>query len=295
MLMAGLFVSCKPKKKVPDGKDRPMIVALLIGKSGKLIRDQKTLDLKAGDFLYSSDRIELGAKTTADIQTAAGIVFKLGENSTLDIANAIKLTNGGTYDALELKKGSVFAKIQKMPAGSEFTIRTPSFVAGVRGTEFLVESDESGKSKVAVKEGKVAVSSGDKSSVIESGQTAEAESGSDFTTGSLGKLEEMKIASMSKISSFSPDQWGSIEGSFGGLDSIKDKIPSMDGLKDMLPDGGKLPELPKVNLNVQDYTGGLEEKIKPVISGKVPGVENIQKEAEKAQEKLNELKNKLPF
>ena len=64
---------------------------------------------------------------------------------------------------MKIDKGSVFAKIfEKLVGDSFFRIQTPSAVAGVRATEFLVSngSDEDSKENagVFVKQGTVAIS-----------------------------------------------------------------------------------------------------------------------------------------
>ena len=78
-----------------------------------------------------------------------GDILKTADNSLLivELSSSSKLKlKGNTILALEttgkeaslfLNKGSVFAKVKKLLIGT-FTIRTPSMVAGVRGTEFFV-------------------------------------------------------------------------------------------------------------------------------------------------------------
>ncbi|MEW5945876.1 MAG: FecR family protein [bacterium] len=59
-----------------------------------------------------------------------------------------------TVNAANLSRGELWAKLQK---GGAFSVRTPTAVAGVRGTEFDVAVDEDGSSSVHVLEGAVAV------------------------------------------------------------------------------------------------------------------------------------------
>lgn len=50
----------------------------------------------------------------------------------------------GKNEKINLVQGEVFSTIERLPDGSSFEIRTPTAVAGVRGTEWLTKVDQEG-------------------------------------------------------------------------------------------------------------------------------------------------------
>jgi FecR protein len=66
-------------------------------------------------------------------------VVRLMENTTLAID---KLTTTSSYadtvsdTELDLKKGSIYASVKKLPGASQYLVKTPTGIAGVRGTQF---------------------------------------------------------------------------------------------------------------------------------------------------------------
>jgi FecR protein len=91
------------------------------------------------------------------------LIIELNEKGELKLkGNTILVLEAtGKDSSLVLNSGSVFAKVNKLLIGS-FSIRTPSMVAGVRGTEFFVAYGKTIKTEpdvwLCVNEGAVDVS-----------------------------------------------------------------------------------------------------------------------------------------
>jgi len=97
-----------------------------------------------------------------NMKFAAGITIRTGADGVADIsvngtASAVRLTNnttlqiptmtyvgtareGDTTTMLKLESGTVIGNVKKISANSRYEIMTPHGVAGVRGTDFLVEA-----------------------------------------------------------------------------------------------------------------------------------------------------------
>ena len=117
---------------------------------------------RIGMRLGQRDEIRTGKRSTALIKFKRGTRLKLRQNSQI----ALSRLSGSENITLNLRRGGVFSKVDKRRAGEKYRIRTPTSVAGVRGTEFFFSYGEKKKDALwlCVNEGKVNVKT-DKSDV----------------------------------------------------------------------------------------------------------------------------------
>lgn len=89
-----------------------------------------------GMFLVSGDTIKTGAGASAVLgfDEEDKNIVRVEENTT----SVILLKDN---EKVELLQGEVFSIIQSLPAGSSFEVRTPTAVAGARGTEWATRYD----------------------------------------------------------------------------------------------------------------------------------------------------------
>jgi ferric-dicitrate binding protein FerR (iron transport regulator) len=88
-------------------------------------------DAAIGDALGPGDTVKTGPASLAVIDVGNATTLKLREKTTL------ALDSIGDQTAVTLTAGGVFTSIVKKLSGN-FSVRTSSAVAGVRGTEFFV-------------------------------------------------------------------------------------------------------------------------------------------------------------
>ena len=89
-----------------------------------------------------------------DIQTTTGSTVRVRPYTRLELAS---LLSNNTV-RLDLKNGTVSARVRRASAGENFTVTTPTAIAGVRGTAFVVTEDPEKGAIVTVVEGSVAMS-----------------------------------------------------------------------------------------------------------------------------------------
>ncbi len=114
---------------------------------------EKNMPLEEGDLLRT------GSGAFAEILIDDGSLLKVEENTeiALDELSADSETKR-IESTIFLKIGRLLSNIVRFTyPGSRFDIETPTMVAGVRGTEFVVETADSEKTDVGVFEGEVAV------------------------------------------------------------------------------------------------------------------------------------------
>lgn len=103
--------------------------------------------------------LKTAAKSSVMIKFADGSMIKIGPFSNLTITKATGASGKNTK--VDITSGKMFARVKKLDSGSQFTVKTPTAIAGVRGTYYSSEVDEDSSSRFDVFEGEVAVSSVD--------------------------------------------------------------------------------------------------------------------------------------
>lgn len=118
---------------------------------------------KVGDRISRPGQgIRTGANSNATLATDNGIAnSRMSQNSNFSIRNLGRQPNGATTTELRMNQGQVRSKVRRFTnPRSNFTIQTPTGVAGVRGTDFLVIVQPDGETRIITVEGLVAVSGG---------------------------------------------------------------------------------------------------------------------------------------
>ena len=107
------------------------------------------------------DRFRTGANAWCEIFFKDGTYVKMEADSET-VAEELKSTAAGRSFSFSFLKGKALwmAARLKWKAASRFSVRTPSAVCAVRGTDFTMIVSTSGETSVGLFEGKVAVSSG---------------------------------------------------------------------------------------------------------------------------------------
>ena len=154
LAVALIAVQCN-KKAGDTAANRSMVVVFVTGDVRVIRGDSGNEEpLKVGQVVRPNDQI----KTTqgkVDLQTRTGSAIRISESTTLTVASLAGGEGGETR--LKMNHGGILANVQKASSAEEFSVVTPTAVAGVRGTKFGVNVAEDGRPRVKVIEGKVAM------------------------------------------------------------------------------------------------------------------------------------------
>ncbi|EKR66490.1 MULTISPECIES: lipoprotein LipL45 [Leptospira] len=164
VLAIGVLVSnaCKKpesSKAAATGKENSpsAVVVFSVGEAKILHTDLTEERATLGASLKAGDKVSTKDKSKVDIQFADGSAVRISENSVIDF-DALTINSKGNSDTrLALVSGKVFAKVNKASKEDQFSIVTPTAIAGVRGTSFIVDRSTSDKAVVKVLDGAVAV------------------------------------------------------------------------------------------------------------------------------------------
>lgn len=129
--------------------------------------------------LEQSDRIKTGSNSYVEILIDDGSLLKLEENSEMTMSElSADFGTKKIATKLFLFFGRLVSNIAKFThTRSRFAVQTPTVIAGVRGTEFIVETTDSTQTDVGVFEGEVTVGAIDKEGKLIEGSEVRVQRG----------------------------------------------------------------------------------------------------------------------
>ncbi|MFZ5627927.1 MAG: FecR family protein [Spirochaetota bacterium] len=163
-----------------------------------------------GQTVSKDATIEVKNNSMAVLQFSSAASITLKANSVLSIANLSKNDAGKPVIELSQSNGSSFSKIAK--GQSDFSIKTPTAVAGVRGTSFELEVGSGKTTKIKLLEGKVAVAKVEandtpeevkaeleKATVVEAGQKVEVDNKAVSKPVEISEAEKTSLQAMNTV------------------------------------------------------------------------------------------------
>ena len=143
----------------------------------------KSVKVALNQELLAGGRIKMKDGDLLTLTTPKKDEINLSGDTYMRLDDLSKTPSGGSVVKLQLFKGINSNKVHGLAKDESFTVRTPTAVAGVRGTEFKVEVDESGETDVSVTEGEVTVQD-----VEQTGAEVSVTQGKSATVKSDGKV-----------------------------------------------------------------------------------------------------------
>ena len=125
------------------------IIVQIEGKAKLLPKESiKKHKAKVGEALYSGDKL-ISYKN-------AKIILKLSDTSNIILNESSEITMISDT-SLEQNNGEIYYKIKKRTKSRGLKVKTPFSIIGIKGTEFIVNTDNDGQ--IALNEGLVAIES----------------------------------------------------------------------------------------------------------------------------------------
>ncbi|TGK06160.1 lipoprotein LipL45 [Leptospira fletcheri] len=309
VLAIGLLASgaCKkPAEKAETASAKQSeptaVIVFSIGESKIQHADLTEEKAGLGASLKSGDKLVTKAKAKVDIQFADGSAIRISENSQLEFATLALNAKGNTDTRLALVSGKVFAKVNKASKDDQFSVITPTAIAGVRGTSFLVDRTKPDKSVIKVLEGSVAVSPRVKALEGLSDEEIDANAGLKKVKESLEKAEIVLEKNESSLVKASDKAFGTNDtAKVAALDKdIPKAVTKLNGAgiskseeqeinTIVTVDKGTADKI--VKLNEENASGKLDEKSAAVNEAERKKVE--EELAKRQEEELKRFKNVL--
>jgi outer membrane protein OmpA-like peptidoglycan-associated protein len=162
ILIAVVFVySCGQKEivevKLPEGKSAEVI--FVVGEVFVTSSSGAWIKLDVGDVLDEGVKIKTEANSYCELVLSSGTVFRMKDRSELQLV-MLPVDENQNKSLIKMVTGELFTRASRVAYKSEDTIATKTATLGVRGTEFLVKSEDGsslGYTEVLVSEGVVSV------------------------------------------------------------------------------------------------------------------------------------------
>lgn len=151
---------CRPGGESTRQAPQPTARVTFLQGTAQFERDGNSQGLSFGAFLLAGDLVKTGDKSQLELFIKGKGVIRLGSNAQARVAELGKNTR------LELTKGDAAVFLKRQGRDGDFSVRTPTAVAAVRGTVFLVRAESTGSSRVSLVSGQVEVSAHAGGSVV---------------------------------------------------------------------------------------------------------------------------------
>jgi hypothetical protein len=111
--------------------------------------------VQIGDPVHERDVIRTGADSFCDIKIGESLI-RVKQNTRVLMSSLVR-KGAAENISIDLGVGKLLCKPKKLLKSESFLIKTPTAIAGVRGTQFTVEADANSTSRIKVFEGHVKV------------------------------------------------------------------------------------------------------------------------------------------
>lgn len=197
------FTFCSEQKNnaVKESDQSPVARITFLKGSVQMVRENATQTVKQGELLKTGDVIQTAGASSAEIFFKDHGIVRLDENSELSMSEI-----SGKDASIKLSNGAAGLFMKKMDAEAEFKLETPTSVAAVRGTAFLVKTTKD-ESEISLFEGKIEVTN-DKGSVVmdkpgsvsvQKDSTLNKDVIRPVNPAALGKMKEMAVFQKNRI------------------------------------------------------------------------------------------------
>ena len=111
--------------------------------------------VEIGHVLNEEDVIITGSDSFCDVKIG-GSIIRVKEKSRMVLSRILN-SRDMENTTLNIDSGKMLCKPKKLLKNDKFVVKTPTAVAGVRGTQFTVEADQAKTSRIKVYDGKVQI------------------------------------------------------------------------------------------------------------------------------------------
>jgi len=116
---------------------------------------KNNVSIQIGELIGNNDILQTAGDSFCDAKIGESII-RIKEKSKVIISNLVH-KNEIESTQLGLDVGKMLCKPKKLLKSEKFIIKTPTAVAGVRGTQFIVEADKAKTTRIKVYDGKIQV------------------------------------------------------------------------------------------------------------------------------------------
>ena len=150
---AAIQFACGPKEAPVKNPAFDFRVQNVFG-DVKIITSSGEKPAAQGDMLGINDTVTTGSRSIAHITYGSSGIIRISANSRVSVSSIAGGTASDTL--LRLVRGKIFLTLGKL-RNTGFRVKTPTVVASVRGTSFVISADLVKGARLSVMKGKVSV------------------------------------------------------------------------------------------------------------------------------------------
>jgi hypothetical protein len=129
-------------------------IALLQGPA-TIERNGQSITVALGAVLTTNDKLVTGPQTRVEIRCNDGIRLNVGADTQLELSTLVAAGAARQNVALRLLNGIVRVALPAIRSWRRFEVQTPTAVASVRATDWIVQAEKAGATAIFVVEGQV--------------------------------------------------------------------------------------------------------------------------------------------
>ena len=126
---------------IPGAGPSGEVVAVVLSASGSVsvsAGDGSERPAGAGEGLHVGETIQTGPDSRVELAIKRGSVVRIMADSHFSVEHSVAVGETGRETQTYLERGRLYAVVERTEAESSFDVRTPTAIAGVRGTSFRV-------------------------------------------------------------------------------------------------------------------------------------------------------------
>lgn len=155
--------------------------------------DEEWIEAVDGDELFEGTQVKTGPGSQALLRWRMKHAVKVFELTRLTV-DELNLERMSEKTSVNISSGKTFVRANKLMSDkSSFTVRTPTAIAGVRGTEFLVNVQKNNTTSFSMLSGSLGVSSEGADLVLGENQAVDIAAGMQGTPQPVAVAPEVKM------------------------------------------------------------------------------------------------------
>lgn len=148
-----LVLSCGGKSEADNSPKNAKVVFTVgdvkVEKTGTSVIARADMEIADGSLIVTGD------KSQCNLLLGTDSYISVKEKTRMKIDSIVKSVSGKESCSVDLKVGRIVINPKKLLKDEDFRVKTPTAVAAVRGTKFVVAQEEGVAAKISVVEGKV--------------------------------------------------------------------------------------------------------------------------------------------
>jgi hypothetical protein len=214
----------------------------------------KIIELKVGDKILSNSKVKVGKDGLLKCRTPKKDTLTFSKEGYFKVLKLYYSKNQTDLN-ISLFKGKLNCDVVKLKTNSSFSIKTPSAITNVRGTNFDVSVDDTDNTTVTVNEGSVAVQDTNTNTppqLINTGKTANVDSSGGIAVQDSSTTDNSATNNTDNSTDTSENTENNTTSNTGTTTTNNDSANEMQSVLEQQQDEKEVQKLINLKLRIND-------------------------------------------